>query len=60
MKQIKIVLIDDHELFRSGLKSILQKQEDFEVIGEASDGLAGVKMIAQYNPTWCCSIWICP
>ena len=47
MKQIKIVLIDDHELFRSGLKSILQKQEDFEVIGEASDGLAGVKMIAQ-------------
>ncbi len=31
MKQIKIVLIDDHELFRSGLKSILQKQEDFEI-----------------------------
>lgn len=50
MKQIKIVLIDDHELFRSGLKSILQKQEDFEVIGEASDGLAGVKMIAQLQP----------
>lgn len=50
MKSIKIALVDDHELFRSGLKSILQKQDDFDVVGEASDGLSGIKMIAQLKP----------
>ena len=39
---IKIVLIDDHTLFRSGIKALLARQEDCEVIGEAADGLSGV------------------
>ena len=47
---IKIILVDDHELFRSGLKSILQTQDDFEIQGEAGDGLAGVKLINQMQP----------
>ena len=38
---IKITLIDDHTLFRSGIKALLLRQPDFEVVGEASDGLAG-------------------
>lgn len=42
---IKIILIDDHTLFRSGIKSLLSRQHDFEVIGEAADGLSGIKMI---------------
>ena len=47
---IRIVLIDDHTLFRSGIKALLARQEDFEVIGEASDGLSGVKLVEQQQP----------
>ena len=48
--QIRIVLIDDHTLFRSGIKALLARQEDFEVIGEASDGFSGVKLVEQQHP----------
>ena len=34
---IRILLIDDHTLFRSGVKALLQRQPDFEVVGEASE-----------------------
>ena len=47
---IKIILIDDHTLFRSGIKALLLRQHDFEVIGEASDGLSGIKIISQLQP----------
>ena len=50
MTVIKILLVDDHSLFRSGLKSLLQRQDDFEVVGEASDGLEGVKLAHQLEP----------
>ena len=47
---IRILLVDDHTLFRSGLKALLQRQEDFEVVGEASEGLEGVKLAEQLKP----------
>lgn len=47
---IQIILIDDHTLFRSGIKALLSRQNDFEVIGEASDGLSGVKLVEQQKP----------
>ena len=47
---IKILLIDDHALFRSGLRSLLQRQEDFEIVGEAADGLEGIKLVTQLKP----------
>lgn len=47
---IKIILIDDHTLFRSGIKALLSRQHDFEVIGEAADGLSGIKMISRLQP----------
>ncbi|MDO4907989.1 response regulator transcription factor [Neisseria sp.] len=47
---IRIVLIDDHTLFRSGIKALLARKEGFEVIGEASDGLSGVKLVEQAAP----------
>ena len=50
MSHIKIALIDDHTLFRSGIKALLSRQNDFEVIGEAADGLSGVKLVAQTRP----------
>lgn len=49
-QKIKIVLVDDHNLFRSGVKFLLQRQDDFEIVGEASDGLEGVKLVEQIKP----------
>ncbi len=49
-RKIRIVLVDDHTLFRSGLKALLSRQTDFEIIGEASDGLEGVKLVEQVRP----------
>lgn len=47
---IRILLVDDHSLFRSGLKALLSRQPDFEIVGEASDGLEGVKLAEQLKP----------
>jgi len=50
MTSIRILLVDDHTLFRSGLKALLQRQSDFDIIGEAADGLEGVKLCEQLKP----------
>ena len=47
---IRILLVDDHTLFRSGLKALLSRQPDFEIVGEASEGLEGVKLAEQLKP----------
>jgi two-component system nitrate/nitrite response regulator NarL len=47
---IKILLVDDHTLFRSGIKLLLQRNPEFEVVGEAADGLEGVKRAKQLMP----------
>lgn len=50
MKTIRILIVDDHSLFRSGIKLVLQRQDEFEVVGEAGDGLEGVKRAKQLKP----------
>lgn len=47
---ISVLLVDDHTLFRSGIRSLLQRQADFTVVGEASDGVEGVKRAKQLRP----------
>lgn len=47
---IRILLVDDHTLFRSGIKALLQRQPDFEVVGEAGDGLEGLKRAKSLKP----------
>jgi two-component system nitrate/nitrite response regulator NarL len=49
-ERLRILLVDDHALFRSGVKALLARQADFEVVGEASDGLEGVKRAKQLRP----------
>jgi len=49
-EKIRVLLVDDHTLFRSGIKSLLQRNEDFEVVGEAGDGLDGIKRARSLNP----------
>lgn len=50
MEITKIILIDDHEMVRMGLKSFLNLQPDIEVIGEASDGKAGIEFALALKP----------
>jgi len=50
MRAIRVLLVDDHTLFRSGVKSLLQRQSDFEVVGEAPDSLQGVKRAEELKP----------
>ncbi|SDB84881.1 response regulator [Paraburkholderia lycopersici] len=47
---LRILLIDDHTLFRSGVSALLQRQPDLEVVGEASDGVEGIKRAKQHLP----------
>jgi len=50
VSKLRIFLIDDHNLFRSGVKALLVRQPDFEVVGEAADGLEGLKRAKQLKP----------
>ncbi len=45
-----IVLAEDHTLVREGLRKILECREDFEVVGEASDGEEALRMVAEKEP----------
>ena len=47
---IKILLVDDHSLFRSGIRLLLPRNPEFEIVGEASDGLEGIKRAKQLKP----------
>ena len=46
----KIVLADDHPLLRKALKDLLEKENDFEIIGEAGDGEEAVRLATQIMP----------
>ena len=45
MEKTSIIIVDDHQLFRNGLKILLNSFEDFEVTGEASNGYEFLKLI---------------
>ena len=45
-----IFLADDQRLIREGLRRILEKREDFRVVGEAEDGADAVRMISEQAP----------
>jgi two-component system, NarL family, response regulator NreC len=47
---IKIVLADDHQIVRHGLRSLLSAEPDMEVVGEADNGRAVVKLVEEKSP----------
>lgn len=47
---ITVLLVDDHTLFRSGIRLLLQRNPEFSVVGEAADGVEGIKRAQQLKP----------
>jgi DNA-binding NarL/FixJ family response regulator len=45
-----VVLADDHPSVRHGLRKLLDQQQDFEVVGEAGDGLAALDLVTRFRP----------
>ncbi|HEL1613356.1 TPA: response regulator transcription factor [Streptococcus suis] len=50
MNTIRVMLVDDHEMVRLGLKSYLNLQADVEVVAEASDGEEGLRKALEVKP----------
>jgi NarL family two-component system response regulator YdfI len=47
---IRILIADDHEVVRDGLRLVLETEEDFEVVGEAGDGARAVQLAEELKP----------
>ncbi len=47
---IKVFLVDDHEIFRNGLKQLIDREEDMEVVGEAADGETALEDLVTIIP----------
>ncbi|MFQ6121804.1 MAG: response regulator [Dehalococcoidales bacterium] len=50
MDTIKVLVVDDHALFRRGITAVLTNQENLEVVGEASDGLEAIRKAEEIVP----------
>jgi len=50
VNSIRILLADDHNLFRNGLRRILEGQDGFQIIGEAATGLEAIDLAKQLRP----------
>lgn len=50
MSKIRIVLVDDQQLFRKGVRALLEEHGDFEIVGEAGDGAKGVETVLATRP----------
>ncbi|MFQ6122878.1 MAG: response regulator [Dehalococcoidales bacterium] len=50
MDKIRVIIADDHVLFREGTRNLIEQEQDIEVVGEASDGEEAVKLVTQLQP----------
>ena len=46
----RVVIVDDHQLVREGIKALLERAGDIEIVGEAGDGLTAVHLVAEVDP----------
>ena len=47
---IRIVMAEDHRMFREGLRHLLEKEKDFTIVGEAENGRTAVKLVEELSP----------
>ncbi|MEM6434998.1 MAG: response regulator transcription factor, partial [Cyanobacteria bacterium P01_D01_bin.115] len=50
MNKIRIVIVEDHDLTRMGLKAALQQQAQISVVGEAANGQQGLALLQRVQP----------
>src|SRR4030065_1663780 len=50
MTQIKLLLVDDHEVIRTGLRMLLPSRPDLVIVGEAASGLEAIEVAATCQP----------
>src|SRR5450432_4302681 len=50
MKQITVLLAEDHMIVREGFRKMLELEDDFQIIGEAQDGRAAVALVKKFHP----------
>jgi DNA-binding NarL/FixJ family response regulator len=50
MDKTTILIVDDHPLFRKGIRSLLESLLDFDVVGEAADGQAAIQLAGELQP----------
>ena len=50
MTAIRVLLVDDHELVRAGIRALLERIPEIAIIGEAADGHAALQQVAQQRP----------
>ena len=50
MKPIRVLIADDHDMVRTGLRLLLETEDDIEVVGEAKDGFEALEMTKQLHP----------
>ena len=50
MKPVRVVIVDDHRIVRQGLRSILDPDPRFEVVGEAANGADALRLVTQLRP----------
>ena len=48
--EVKLLIVDDHPVFRRGLRDIIEEYSKFQVVGEASDGEAALRLISELKP----------
>src|SRR5450631_3563612 len=49
-QQIRVLLADDHAIFRDGLRKLLDSDEDMSIVGEAQNGVECIKLLAKLKP----------
>lgn len=50
MPEIRVLIVDDHAILRDGIRSLLERQDDMVVVGEASNGLEALSQVSVINP----------
>ena len=46
-RQVRVMVVDDHEIMRDGLREVLQRTGDYEVVGQAGDGVSAVNIATE-------------